>query len=840
MKEKEEEEEDEDDTTNTTKKESTVVAANVSSATDEVGGRWSRLFNFNNASSSSNCTPSTTTTTTIKEQEEEEEEEEKESNTSGFQTPSPTSNRFVGAETTSSKKKKRQKNTNYVSQHMTWFNPEAKTAEKRSWLQSNRKLNKNNIGKVVEGVDEDEDDCSPSTSSGNEKSKKRKRITFEKFLVVGLHPDRSDFTAVAETSKEFREANYHQHHQQDNPNNNNNNNNNNIDDDTSNSRRNASKDVRVSQPKHTPPHRGTVGETYSADVLFSYLPPPSEKERDDDNDDEVQRNKESLDIESIAHFCFPNGVEPKLVEKTPSMSKILEVAYGNAQKTHDTSSFVFRLTGGESGEEPLYGVCLYANEFVSQMPVIASSSSSTLSPDSSFSEENIPRGDEGEEANLRKYLVAAPRCYCFITKTPFFKTIFEVLRAVVTSEKLERLRRDERRLMKDLELAFARSGITPTKPPPPPKPLPKTSVEGGDNEKLPRDLNFSEEAQKPPSEIDNDDITTTRLAINIDKQLARKNDDSLRILESFYAESIPKLGDATRVFTGPMLMNQMDNDLDSGKTKSILDAPIPFPRPASTTDDPCFEKKCIHDSMRKISYTFDEEAAHIEPWAIAALCRSLSIENIMAFMACALLEKQVIVFSPNLGQLSGVVLSLLAMLRPLRPRGLFLPILPNSMIDFLEAPVPFIVGIQHKTNDIRHRTQHITRLNAYKDEIKIMGGIVATVPDWQGLREKLRPIHASIQLAAETQVFSSVLEPSEKSSKLCAAFGECFRNHMRDAILGRIRSYSIAEVGKDGQKVAVLLKDELIDSYVGRDRSFMKNFCETQLFTAFTDELFDN
>ena len=65
MKEKEEEEEDEDDTTNTTKKESTVAAANVSSATDEVGGRWSRLFNFNNASSSSNCT---TPPTTIKEE----------------------------------------------------------------------------------------------------------------------------------------------------------------------------------------------------------------------------------------------------------------------------------------------------------------------------------------------------------------------------------------------------------------------------------------------------------------------------------------------------------------------------------------------------------------------------------------------------------------------------------------------------------------------------------------------------------------------------------------------------------------------------------------------------
>ena len=168
----------------------------MSSATDEVGGRWSRLFNPTTLSSQapSSTTTTTTTTTTIKEQEEEEEEEEKRIQYEWVPTPSPTSNRFVGAETTSSKKKKREKNTNYVSQHMTWFNPEAKTAEKRSWLQSNRKLNKNNIGKVVEGVDEDEDDCSPSTSSGNEKSQKRKRITFEKFLVVGLHPDRSDFT----------------------------------------------------------------------------------------------------------------------------------------------------------------------------------------------------------------------------------------------------------------------------------------------------------------------------------------------------------------------------------------------------------------------------------------------------------------------------------------------------------------------------------------------------------------------------------------------------------------------------------------------------------------------
>ena len=794
----------------------------------------------------------------------EQTKEESSKEEDAFKTPSPTSNRFVGTENTTtttttttssnsnSKKKFRPNINTNNTHHVTWFNPEAKTAEKRSWLQSNRKLkNKKNANANIEKVSEegdhdvdDDDDDDENNYSSTDKGKRKTKFTFEKFLVVGLHPDRSDFTAVADSPREFREASHQQQQQQQqqNPNNNNSHNNSN-----SNSRRRSSKDVRVSHPKHTPPHRGTVGETYSADVLFSY--PPSPKARiegdDEDSNTEDETAQQSFDVESIAHFCFPSGVEPKLVEKTASMSKILEVAYGNAQKTHDTSSFVFRLTGGESGEEPLYGVCLYANEFVSQMPVIASSSlSSALSPNSSFSEETIPSGGDGEgggeEANLRKYLVAAPRCYCFITKTPFFKTTFEVLRAVVTSEKLERLRRDERRLMKDLEMAFSRSGITPTKPPPPP--LPKTSGEDEESKNIARDLNFSEEAPRTlKSKTDSDVKATSSHGLNrsVEEQ-TRKNDDSLRILESFHAESIPKLGDATRVFNGPLIKDEAGKALNSEKKKSILDAPIPFYRPVSTTDDPCFERKCIRDSVGKITYTYDEEAAHIEPWAIAALCRSLSIENIMAFMACALLEKQVVVFSPNLGQLSGVILSLLAMLRPLRPRGLFLPILPNSMTDFLEAPVPFIVGIQHKTNDIRQRTQHITRLNAYKDEIKIMGGIVATAPNWHELREKLRPIHASICLAAETQVFSSVLEPSEKSSKLCGEFGECFRNHMRDAILGRIRSYSIAEVGKDGQKVAVLLKDELVDSYVGRDRSFMKNFCETQLFTAFTDELLDN
>ena len=45
-----------------------------------------------------------------------------------------------------------------------------------------------------------------------------------------------------------------------------------------------------------------------------------------------------------------------------------------------------------------------------------------------------------------------------------------------------------------------------------------------------------------------------------------------------------------------------------------------------------------------------------------------------------------------------------ALLRPLQWQSLMLPVLPQSMISFLDAPVPFIVGVQHKTAEVRSRS----------------------------------------------------------------------------------------------------------------------------------------
>ncbi len=56
---------------------------------------------------------------------------------------------------------------------------------------------------------------------------------------------------------------------------------------------------------------------------------------------------------------------------------------------------------------PLYGVCCYMDELVHRPPTVLRSTDSLLTP-------------------LSRYLVAAPRCYCFLTHYPFFPLHFKV------------------------------------------------------------------------------------------------------------------------------------------------------------------------------------------------------------------------------------------------------------------------------------------------------------------------------------------------------------------------------------------------------------------------------
>jgi hypothetical protein len=70
----------------------------------------------------------------------------------------------------------------------------------------------------------------------------------------------------------------------------------------------------------------------------------------------------------------------------------------------------------EADNSTLYGVCLHVPEIVQRPPGILGGTSSPIS---------LPSG------LCSRFLVSAPRCYCLLTKVPFFELHFEMLNRLV-------------------------------------------------------------------------------------------------------------------------------------------------------------------------------------------------------------------------------------------------------------------------------------------------------------------------------------------------------------------------------------------------------------------------
>ena len=83
----------------------------------------------------------------------------------------------------------------------------------------------------------------------------------------------------------------------------------------------------------------------------------------------------------------------------------------------------------------------------------------------------------------------------------------------------------------------------------------------------------------------------------------------------------------------------------------------------------------------------------IAQWNCNLAWTHITPEMLLDLLELALREAKIIVVDKNLGMLSAAVYSLAPLLSPLKWSGVFLPILPSKLSEFLEAPVPIIAGV---------------------------------------------------------------------------------------------------------------------------------------------------
>jgi hypothetical protein len=107
----------------------------------------------------------------------------------------------------------------------------------------------------------------------------------------------------------------------------------------------------------------------------------------------------------LSALCFPAGVAPEKLRRSPSCSALDEVVLGRRVDGAE-QCFVFRLKA--AGNFPLYGVCWHVREMLHRAPGLAGGRYRAC------------------RAPFRSCMIAAPRCYCLVTHYPFFDLHFRV------------------------------------------------------------------------------------------------------------------------------------------------------------------------------------------------------------------------------------------------------------------------------------------------------------------------------------------------------------------------------------------------------------------------------
>ncbi|XP_021901960.1 C-myc promoter-binding protein-like [Carica papaya] len=161
-----------------------------------------------------------------------------------------------------------------------------------------------------------------------------------------------------------------------------------------------------------------------------------------------------------------------------------------------------------------------------------------------------------------------------------------------------------------------------------------------------------------------------------------------------------------------------------------------------------------------------------------------------------------------------------------------MPVLPDDMLDFLDAPVPYIVGVKNKTSEVQSKLTNVLVVDANRNQVK--SASIPQLPKQKELFSSLSPYHAKLVGESYLARKRPVYECTDVQVEAAKGFLTVVRSYL-DSLCSNLRSHTITNVQSNNDKVSLLLKESFIDSFPSRDRPFMKLFVDTQLFSVHTD-----
>jgi hypothetical protein len=188
-----------------------------------------------------------------------------------------------------------------------------------------------------------------------------------------------------------------------------------------------------------------------------------------------------------------------------------------------------------------------------------------------------------------------------------------------------------------------------------------------------------------------------------------------------------------------------------------------------------------------------------------ALFRCLSLENIVALFEYAMSESRIIFLSSHTSMLHLACHALANLLYPLKWASIFIPILPARLLSALEAPCPYIVGIERRYDNIELPEDDYVLVDLDKDTID------ATAQPVRLPRQARRKLMSLLQVAAPHKLRFGVATgppPYAMESFPYDAFstenGSLFRSSTSKSTLGKWVSQSSSGFGEPNPPTEIL------------------------------------
>ncbi|XP_032781013.1 DENN domain-containing protein 5B isoform X2 [Daphnia magna] len=208
-----------------------------------------------------------------------------------------------------------------------------------------------------------------------------------------------------------------------------------------------------------------------------------------------------------------------------------------------------------------------------------------------------------------------------------------------------------------------------------------------------------------------------------------------------------------------------------------------------------FQRPSVHSELPLFEYE------------IVQVIDLLGIDHLIQLWTCLLLESQVLIYSQDFSRLMLVAESLTTLLFPFSWPHVYVPILPAAMYNFLDAPVPFLMGLRSlPSDDARIPSEaNLCMVDIDNDRITIPEDL-PSFPQHRELADELREVLTKLQQNPSTTSSSSAQKKSAPNATIQSSSSNKHRQSWSPMALASGSNASVLERSEAFQRISAIAK----------------------------------